>query len=819
MIVRSHRISLRRLVAASAATALAVLAVPLVVVDAATPARADGSAQTVTGPNFAWDAVNQAPMTTLPSATVSQTQNLVDQTVHVTWTGMTPSSNNYFDPTPTPGVTFQPVNTLYPVAVYECRGASPAALDSCYLAAGGSTIGSHGLGNSVLTITQADGTGFADLHVETGVDNDLLGCASAHPCSVAVVPAWGGFQPDDVTQPTRCDDHSSDYPTEANGFNGTFAEDGLIGLRCSWANRIVVPLHFAPTPQDCPRSTPKFGASGSPMMQRVMAQWRAGWCRGANALTFDYNSTSNEYQARSSFLSGNGALTASTDVALTSQPAESGDQSKFTYAPLVNTNIAIAFVIDDPATGKVIPNITLNARMMAKLLTQSYAPLNFSCLGGDTPVQSVTCDPAVRGNPQTPLQDPEFLSLNPQLSAADFPFAGQDAIGAFFPTVVNGNSDLTFELSRWIDSDPQAHAFLRGQADQWGMRINTYYKGIEYPTSQFQQLDPGYVDPHGAPGNGTMQNAWQPVTGLQTVGTLLAGNTSNALDQPACDTLGVCHLPRLTEQYGQRDLFAIMDQAQAAAYAFPTAHLVNAAGKAVAPSTESVSAGLAAMRTNPDRITKSSNFGSSDPAAYPLSIVDYALVRTCGMTHARAAAVADLLDKVSQSQTYGTDPGTIAAGYLSLTRTQLAQVAAARQAVAAQSCPSGGGSQVPRGTRGGSGLGGGNHSSNGGGNPNGGSNSPTNAAGGAGGQVDVRSPAGTNKPVPGATPTGPAAAQQAAFGVKRADSSGLLKYALPILLILGGLLLTAGPGAYLAVTTGFAASATRRIGRLLRRRR
>ncbi len=805
-----------------------MLAAPLAIGDAAPVARADSSAQTVTGTDFAWDVVNNTQMGSLPTATASQTENLVDQTVHITWTGLTPSSNGEFDPTPTPGVVFQQGNTLYPVGVYECRGAAPAALSSCYLTTGGSTIGSHGLGNAVRTITQADGTGFADLHIETGVDNDLLGCDSTHDCSVAVVPAWGGFQPAD-DQPTRCDDHSFDYPTESNSFDSqVFAADQYLGARCSWADRIVIPLHFAPTPQDCPRTASAFGASGSPMLQRAMQQWRSGWCQEENPLTFDYNSTSNEYQARSSFASGNGALTASTDVAFASQPADAGEPGKFTYAPIANTDIAVAFVIDDPATGTVIPAITLNARLVAKMLTQSYAPYNYSCVITSTAAQSLTCDPAVRGNPNSMLQDPEFLALNPQLTASDLPFSSGDPFGAFFPTVVSGNSDLTYELTRWIDSDPEAHAFLKGQPDQWGMRINTYYKGIQFPTSQLQELDPGYVDPAAPAGNGTMQNTWQPVSGLEEVGTLLAGNTASALGQPVC-AVGTCSIAKLTEQYGERNLFAILDQAQASAYAFPTAHLVNAAGKAVAPDTESVSAGLASMTKNPDRITRSPNFTSGDADAYPLAIVDYALVRTCGMSQGKAAAVANMLDKVSQSQTYGTTPGTIAEGYLSLTDSQLAQLSTARDAVATQSCPSSGsGHHVPpvptsptSAAVQGSHVGGAGNTASGGSVPSGGGPNAPASTGGSSPGITAAAVA-TDNGTPPKTAGSPAAqsrsAAPAAFGVKRADSSGPMKYVLPVLLILGGLLLTGGPAVFLAVTTGFGTSVARRMGRLVGRR-
>ena len=158
---------------------------------------------------------------------------------------------------------------------------------------------------------------------------------------------------------------------------------------------------------------------------------------------------------------------------------------------------------------------------MAKLLTQSYAPLAYACLSGVATRASSRgrAIPAVKGNPQSILKDPQFLALNPQLSAADFPYVGDNNFGAFFPTVLAGNSDLTYELTRWIASDPAAKAFLAGKAGrrQTGCMSTATTRASTYPTSQLQELDPGFVvQGLDQAGSGTMQNTWQPVSGLDT---------------------------------------------------------------------------------------------------------------------------------------------------------------------------------------------------------------------------------------------------------------------------------------------------------------
>jgi hypothetical protein len=61
------------------------------------------------------------------------------------------------------------------------------------------------------------------------------------------------------------------------------------------------------------------------------------------------------------------------------------------------------------------------------------------------------------------------------------------------------------------------------------------------------------------------------------------------------------------------------------------------------------------------------NYKDKDPAAYPLTMVIYAVVPTGGISKAKAAAIAQFLDFVAdQGQQPGTAPGELTAGYLPL---------------------------------------------------------------------------------------------------------------------------------------------------------
>ncbi|HEV3361454.1 MAG TPA: hypothetical protein VG247_31955 [Pseudonocardiaceae bacterium] len=788
------------------------------------------------GGDNGWDPTNGVPLGNPPSVTVDQSTNLTYQMVHLSWANFTPSFNLSY----LPGYTTN--RTENALSIYECRHTAPhlnqdhidssAPTGDCYTI-GVQKFATAGPVNGLTTFTGADGTGSADFQVETAEQNTFLGCNSANPCSIVVVPNWGGNQLNNTNAPitvANCEDHSQDDPYAGLGYN----LDTYVGLPCSWRDRIVLPISFAPTAaQSCPATANQFNAEGGTAIEQAMNQWRPGWCKpapGQQTVSFGYDSGVDEYHARSDFLSGGQALSSGADVALVNQPASADAQAAssrpFTYAPLAVTGVSIVYYVDDPQTGLPITNLRLNARLMAKLLTQSYALEYGQCTGGDVTDQQQYCDPAVLGNPVDLFDDPEFKALNEgpntpnQYTAADFPtFNGQNAPATFLPTVLAGNSDLTEELTAWMWSDSSARAFLQGKADPWGMHVNSYYKGIGYPISQFLPQDPGWtgVPAGGSAPNESMQLGWNPVTGLDNVVSTLANNQSSALTNigVTCSALGwtggPCNggnwvYPKATanpEQRGSRSLIAVVDQGDAAAFRFPTAHLLNPAGAAVAPTIESMAAAVGDMQTNPDKITQYPDFTSKDPNAYPLTSVEYAMVPTCHLDSGTAQAIAGFLRDATtgSSQLYGTGLGQLPGfgGYLALNGTQQTQAATAATAVAAQSCASpppdttvGGGDQST--VNGSTGIPGGGANANGGA-------SPTSGA----------SPSTSNSPG-----THPAASNGSApipLGLRSLDINGFGGWALPVALALGGILAIGAGLTYLLTGTAAGRGLLRRIRR------
>ncbi len=787
--------------------------------------------------------------TVAPSVTVSQTSALTYQTVQVSWQHFTPSVN-------TGGLGGSVIgdNTYYDVGVFECKGTplygpigNPVTgVPDCYptLAAAAST-GKDGLGNAVQVFTGSNGTGATQITVETGEENDLLGCSVTTPCSIAVVPNWGGAQ---LGEKTKLADPCADHTHDLAATNGD-AANRYIGQPCSWADRIVVPLSFAPTAATC-GTTSAFASEGSPMLQQAMVRWRPTFCHGVGAVSFGFDSGVTESQARSDFTAPPTAFSESTDAAFTTRPASAyqSSQRAFTYAPVANTGIVIAFVIDDPTTGKQLTHLVLDARLVAKMLTESYS-LRYNapvCVpGSPTPTQvgcgdydnttetysghqapctaalpqSASCDPNVAGNTATIVSDPEFRLLNPSLFPTDGSPAGlssaQVNLGQFLPIVAGGDTDVTYALTSWIEADPEAHAFLAGARDPWGMHVNNAYKDIDWPSDHIDQLDPGWTDPkpndppYSLGGWGTMQVALNPVNGLDSVDTSLLTsrptgvNTSQPVSSPCDQTLGgsngLCTYGRFGSiATGQRVLFAVLDAGDAANYGFPAATLVNPAGVTVSPTTASLGAGLHDVTVNQDGITTSPDFTAmvGDPAAYPMTVTDYAMTPTCGVSAGKAGALVDFLRHASSAtaQTSGQQIGQLTPGYTPLTASQRAQTATAIRLTAGQhTClpdtPTAAAAAPPVAT-----------------NP-----APATAA-----RAPVVSAAGpvSKAPTPETTVSQNKTVANTAYGVKAPGGLGAVRW----LVLLSGLglllLLAGGPGLWWVTSTTSGAAAWARLRRV-----
>ncbi|MET9396181.1 hypothetical protein [Kitasatospora sp. NPDC002965] len=669
------------------------------------PQALAASAKTVTGPKVWIPGAEPGTGTYGPhgSVTVSQTESLTDQVIQVSWSGFTPSVLRTGEQAT--AVQQNSDQVMYPVRIYQCRGTDPKVMD-CY---GSTMFGADPAAgfeqkyppqgttapdlpsNMAIAVTGADGSGTAPIEVRSSRLSPSLGCDAAHPCSIVVEANYGG-DPLDLYgmrngQPD-CADHMIDndgaiFYTATDvimtGYENPFT--GMNGNeQCAWANRVVIPLTFNATPEDCGVRANDFVVSGLEMLNRAMQQWITGLCLGKTPLTVQYSSGGGEPQARQSFLRG------TRDVGLTALPDRDPPTRPYVYAPLATTGISVAFLVDSP-TGRQIRDMKLNARLVAKLLTQSYRAPGIEM-------------PTVGNNPNCIFADEEFRSLNPlpPTSGLAWPECGGGPEKSL-PIVLGTSTDLTYQLTSWIASDPEAARFLEGEQDPWGTRVNTRYMRPEfggYPTDQLVREDDsgGVETPGGTPLPDHVKHwkqfEWNPLqTSLNQVLRFIQQGQVTA-KQANPDAQGN-HPSFYPQVIGERMLFAILDSAQAKAYAIPEASLKNAAGAFVSPSRDTLQSAVADMPVDPATGTQLLPYGATDSAyardqrAYPLTTVQYAMVPTGGVPAEKAAAIGTFLKTVTDTgQLYGVEPGRLPEGFLALTKEQRAQAQDAVQHVTAQ---------------------------------------------------------------------------------------------------------------------------------------
>lgn len=801
---------------------------------------------TVPGPDL-WDPDTQTSGEP-GSVTVSQTSDLTDQIVHVSWAGFTP----------TVGVSsvVLPNNpsAQYPVRVYQCRGTDPKITD-CYGSSlynadpakgfdqptpqAGSNVPEFPT-NARVSFTHEDGTGSVDIEVWTAEQSQSLGCDPHHPCSIVVEANYGGdaWDINGTGSATKCADHmwdvdgwqATDSVLTGQDFQTSYAD----GESCAWANRVKIPLTFAPTAADCKVSKADFSVQGLEMANRAMQLWRTGFCGDSSPLNVQYTPSGGEPQARAQFLQSQGS-----DVALTAYP-DTGDAPRpYVYAPLASTGISVVFAVDDANTQAQILHMRLNARLLAKMLTQSYLGI----ASGDPKGNGYAA--SVAGNPGCLFDDPEFRQLNPsdEQSGPKWPACfNADSL----PIVVGGTTDLVRQLTSWIASDPKAEQFLQGMPDQWGMHLNTQYMRsvyTGYPTDVFIPQDATGKHIYDDAGDFAYvkQLEWNPLLGgLTDVARHLLSaqatcTTVSFLPETHARTDGHCPI----QPTGLREVIGIVDSGQAKAFSLPEAELQNPAGAFVAPTADSMQAAVDDMPVDARTGTQTLPYGktgtdfSKDQDAYPLTTVQYAMLPTKGLAGQKADKIGQFVSRAtdpSHGQVYGFQPGQLAPGFLDLTSEQQKQAQAAATHVRNQDGAYPGNQVAPAGA-GGSAAGG----ASGGGSSSGGSSSGGSSAGGAsggssgsgglgdgstGGAASGGSAAG-GAAAGGSTASGgtatagkngaPLDAQPAAAGSLDPDHAGGARFVLPALLIAGAVLLLGAPAALVLTGTPAGEAVRRRM--------
>ena len=152
-----------------------------------------------------------------------------------------------------------------------------------------------------------------------------------------------------------------------------------------------------------------------------------------------------------------------------------------------------------------------------------------------------------------------------------------------------------------------------------------------------------------------------PISYLTQNAAIVGGD---ALADAIADPLSVGN----SNDYYQVGYIGFIDASEAAYYGLPVARIQNRAGKFVAATPTAIHAALKHATKNPDGVTLTPNYATTDPAAYPMPVVTYVGAPTKGIDPGVGWTLRAFL-------TYAATTGQkhLAAGYVPLTPNQAAQ--------------------------------------------------------------------------------------------------------------------------------------------------
>jgi hypothetical protein len=577
--------------------------------------------------------------------------------------------------------------TNYPIGPQGCAGAPPEMFSSNEPTA-------YAPSDTTYASTALNGTGSDKFTVMTSETNESLGCSQTVVCSLVIVPIEGiscNANPVYFGAPQYTCENPGDFaPGELNEGQSpdgpALSDEGQFWWsQSNWQRRISVPLNFATPGDACAANTSApLQFYGSELMIQATQQWNPYFCLNPKLFNVEQVALA-EPQAKT--LVQQGDVGAAIEG---SPPSQSGFFTTPTVqAPIGVSGFAISYVIDN-ADGTPYTELKLDPRLLAKLMTESYYGTN-NVQSGDT---------AIANNPVGIVADPEFQALNPDWNTDQINNIQLAPTATLFS--INTQSDVIWALTSYINSDPEARAWLNGQPDPWGMTVNPAYKGIKLPVDHWPLLDtstngPDYDGDAGVctPDYGTGASKIpdrplidNPQASLYDVAYNLSNNDAASL--VACN--GQAEAPSLIplgqENLGERFLIGVVSLPEAETLNLDTAQLQTYADPEVESRSTTQFLGnrtftgptTASLQAATDLLQPDSGLGSwvlpysdfqADTAAegaYPGTMLLSADVPTHGLPATEAAQYGQYLAfAAGTGQAQGPAVGQVPAGYLPMT--------------------------------------------------------------------------------------------------------------------------------------------------------
>jgi ABC-type phosphate transport system substrate-binding protein len=522
--------------------------------------------------------------------------------------------------------------------------------------------------------TGVSGGGEAVFEIQTSLEAPHLGCGAQtatgpRGCWLAVVPRG---------------------ELRANGTRILEGErlNGSPLSASNWANRVQIPLSFSPLTVSCALGNSERRVVGTEMISAAFYSWQPSLCK--DIATFGYSQIG-DGEARRQIT---GSLFGSSGLAFIADPIddELKGKNQLVYAPVANSAVVVAFNIeknfksDSPLVsqnGSLVTELKLNARLVAKLLTQSYRN---DVPGGNNQEH-------VKDNPRSLVADPEFIQLNP-----DFEYfqRGLEPGGLL---VALGSSDSTALVWRWLQNDPKANAFLKGTPDQWGMKLNKYYSSLELATDteieSFPKADLSTYRPNSntpEPGFSTLDMRPYSHDMLDAAAAARRGDSkSKTIWDP--NKLPPAFSSGGAQPIGQRFMLAITDLPAAERYGLGVATLVSSTGQESKPTAITMNAAVSAMPVDASTGISYNDGKSVKGTAYPWTSLTYAVVNVCTQTSKALSEYSSMLNYAAgPGQVAGEAQGMLPYGYVPLPANLKAQAKAVATSLlsstVAKNCPS-----------------------------------------------------------------------------------------------------------------------------------
>lgn len=716
---------MKRLVpVAAAAVALALVALSSTVLAAPAVTAADGSPVTIAAVDQDTD-IADAPLPDLV-VSVSQTQDLVNQGIELSWTGgessTRPSGSSggtnflqimqcWGDDPKNPG---QPDRTTCQYGIATAGAARDGARTSLDIVAPEDlpyTVPGSGFqrptftsipfrarnGDVVSAITTAadgvktangtnvnnnpfftslttnqvpwvgsgdDGTGSAKFELQTGAQSPGLGCGNPVTAASGSVSGASCWL---VVLPRGT--------SEADG--ASISRSGL--FYDTWKHRIAFKLDFRALGTRCKVGAAERQLSGSELIRIAVGSWQPVLCSASGGSVYSLLANAES----DSLVAANGKAPA--PLALTSRPLSTGETDNLRYAPVALTGVSVAFAVDrvpnpfggapDDAVARAglpMRSMNLTPRLVAKLLTNSYVD---SLPNADRSHIGYVSQAQPGHNAQNLTSDKDFLAVND----AEWGYQSLNASSLADLLIPQGRSDAAWALWSYVMADPDAVDFLAGKPDPWGMVVNPWSStdptvnpsgtGLQVPRDNFPKADP--IEAAGSELAGPVNLVtWRPYTNDLDTGAYLTLR-GDGLQLGAWDSIAMPpkygKAPRSLP--GSQKVLGVTDAASAARYVVISAALLNPAGNFVAPTVKSFTAAAAAMTPSAAQpqvlgFDPKSTAAKTAPDAYPLTLPVYAASNP-SMTDAaiRKSYAEFIYYAASAGQQPGNSLGDLPAGY------------------------------------------------------------------------------------------------------------------------------------------------------------